>query len=150
LITPSVAAAHDSGAQPVTFTGVMDHVAQGFEALGVLVLVIGIVWALWHGAAAWRRSRQPAAGYAALKQLFGSALLLSVEIFVAADLLRTVTVAPTLDNVLVLGLLVLIRTFLSFSLETEIEGVLPWRRATAAGAGTGRKASTAASGDDAP
>jgi uncharacterized membrane protein len=134
----------------VTFTEVMDHVAQGFEALGALVLVIGIVWAIWEGAAAWRRSRQPAAGYRALKQVFGSALLLSVEVLVAADLLRTVTVAPTLDNVLVLGLLVLIRTFLSFSLETEIEGVLPWRRAAAVGSGTSRKASTTESGNDAP
>ena len=47
----------------------------------------------------------------------------------AADLVRTVAVAPTLDNVLVLGLIVLIRTVLSFSLETEIEGVVPWKRA---------------------
>jgi uncharacterized membrane protein len=147
---PLVAVPHDSGAQHVTFTGVMDHVAQGFEAVGVLVLVIGIVWSIWLGAAAWRRFHQPTSGYKALKQAFGNALLLSVEIFVAADLVRTVVVSPTLDNVLVLGLLVLIRTFLSFSLETEIEGVLPWRRATARGAGTSRQASAAASGNDAP
>jgi Protein of unknown function (DUF1622) len=52
---------------------------------------------------------------------------------VAADLIRTVAVDPTVDNVLVLGLIVLIRTFLSFSLETEIEGVVPWRRAMTSG-----------------
>ncbi|HEX9528627.1 MAG TPA: DUF1622 domain-containing protein [Streptosporangiaceae bacterium] len=56
-------------------------------------------------------------------------MLLGLEILVAADLIRTVAVAPTLDNVLVLGMIVLIRTFLSFSLEIEIHGVLPWRRA---------------------
>jgi hypothetical protein len=57
---------------------------------------------------------------------------------------RTVAVAPTLDNVLVLGLIVVIRTVLSFSLETEIEGVAPWRRALISGAGTIRRASASA------
>jgi hypothetical protein len=57
------------------------------------------------------------------------------------DLVRTVAVAPTLNNVLVLGLIVVIRTALSFSLETEIEGVAPWRRALTSGAGTLRRAS---------
>jgi len=55
-------------------------------------------------------------------------LLLAVELLVAADLIGTVVVEPTIDNLAVLGLIVLIRTFLSFSLEIEIEGRLPWRR----------------------
>jgi Protein of unknown function (DUF1622) len=63
-------------------------------------------------------------------------LLLSLENLVAADLIRTVAVAPTAGNVLVLGLIVLIRTFLSFSLEIEIDGIWPWRRALASGATT--------------
>jgi uncharacterized membrane protein len=79
-----------------------------------------------------------------VRQTFGGTLLLGLEILVAADLVRTVAVAPTVDNVLVLGLIVVIRTFLSFSLETEIEGVLPWRRATASGAGTVRRATQSA------
>ena len=54
---------------------------------------------------------------------------IGVAILVAGDLIRTVAVAPTLDNVFTLGIIVLIRTFLSFSLEIEIEGTLPWRRA---------------------
>ena len=74
--------------------------------------------------------------YLVLRQAFGGTLLLGLEVLVAADLVRTVAVAPTLDNVLVLGLIVVIRTFLSFSLETEIEGVAPWRRALIGGAGT--------------
>ena len=52
----------------------------------------------------------------------------------AADLVRTVAVAPTLENVAILGLIVLIRTVLSFALEVEIEGVAPWRRAATSGA----------------
>jgi uncharacterized membrane protein len=131
-----VAATGDSGAEPVTFTAVMEHVAQAFEALGALILVIGVLWSLWAAVVAWRRTRQPTGGYAALRRAFGRTLLLGLEILVAADLIRTVAVSPTLDNVLVLGLIVVIRTFLSFSLEIEIEGVSPWHRAALRGAGT--------------
>src|SRR5271157_3009953 len=133
-----------------TFTTVMDHVAQGFEALGALILVVGIVWSFVLAVVAWRRSGQPSKGYLALRTAIGGTLLLGLEILVAADLVRTVAVAPTLDNVLVLGLIVLIRTFLSFSLETEIEGVAPWRRATMGGAGTIRRAAATALGSEAP
>jgi uncharacterized membrane protein len=127
-----------------TFTSVMDHVAQGFEALGAAVLVVGIVWAFVLAVVAWRRSGQAAKGYLALRTAFGGTLLLGLEILVAADLVRTIAVAPTLDNVLVLGLIVVIRTVLSFSLETEIEGVVPWRRAQLSGVGGIRQASASA------
>ncbi len=127
-----------------TFTSVMDHVAEGFEALGAAVLVIGIVWAFVLAVVAWRRSGQAAKGYLALRTAFGGTLLLGLEILVAADLVRTIAVAPTLDNVLVLGLIVVIRTVLSFSLETEIEGVVPWRRAQMSGVGGIRQASASA------
>ena len=129
-----------------TFTGLMDHVAQGFEALGAAILVAGVVWSFVLAAVAWRRFDRPAKAYLVLRQAFGGTLLLGLEILVAADLVRTVAVAPTLNNVLVLGLIVVIRTFLSFSLETEIEGVAPWRRALISGAGTIRRASASARG----
>ena len=127
-----------------TFTKVMDHIAQGFEALGAAVLVIGIVWAFVMAVVAWRRSGQRARGYLALRTIIGGTLLLGLEVLVAADLVRTVAVAPTLDNVLVLGLIVVIRTVLSFSLETEIEGVVPWKRAQMSGVGGIRQASASA------
>jgi uncharacterized membrane protein len=127
-----------------TFSQVMDHVAQGFEALGAAVLVVGIVWSFVLAIVAWRRSGRPGTGYVALRAAFGGTLLLGLEVLVAADLIRTVAVAPTLDNVLVLGLIVLIRTVLSFSLETEIEGVAPWRRAQMSGVGGIRQATAIA------
>jgi uncharacterized membrane protein len=127
-----------------TFTELMDHVAQGFEALGAAILVVGVIWSLVLAAVAARRSGWSAQAYLVLRQAFGGTLLLGVEVLVAADLVRTVAVAPTLDNVLVLGLIVVIRTFLSFSLETEIEGVAPWRRALMGGAGTIRRAAASA------
>jgi uncharacterized membrane protein len=122
----------------------MDHVAQGFEALGAALLLVGVIWSFVLAVVAVRRSGRSAKAYLVLRQAFGGTLLLGVEVLVAADLVRTVAVAPTLDNVLVLGLIVVIRTFLSFSLETEIEGVAPWRRAAIGGAGTIRRASASA------
>src|SRR3954453_2417346 len=119
----------------------MDHVAQGFEALGAAILVVVVTWSFVLAALTGRRSGWSAKAYLVLRQAFGGTLLLGLEVLVAADLVRTVAVAPTLDNVLVLALIVVIRTFLSFSLETEIEGVAPWRRALTSGAGTIHRAS---------
>jgi uncharacterized membrane protein len=135
-----ILAAATTQAATETFTELMDHVAQGFEALGAAILVVGVIWSFILAAVAARRSGWSAQAYLVLRQAFGGTLLLGLEILVAADLVRTVAVAPTLDNVLVLGLIVVIRTFLSFSLETEIEGVAPWRRAMTGGAGTLRRA----------
>ena len=103
----------------MTFTETMDKMAEGFEVVGVVVLVIGLVWSLALAVVVWRRSGDGRAGYRALRETFGGVLLLGLEILVAADLIRTVAVAPTLENVSVLGLIVLIRTFLSFSLESR-------------------------------
>jgi uncharacterized membrane protein len=133
-----------------TFTGLMDHVAQGFEALGAAILIVGVIWSFVLAAMAARRSGWSAKTYLVLRQAFGGTLMLGLEVLVAADLLHTVAVAPTLDNVYVLGLIVVIRTFLSFSLETEIEGVAPWRRASMGGAGTIRRATATALGSETP
>ena len=120
----------------MTFAEFMDHVAQGFEVLGGLVLVVGAVWSLVIGGVGWRRSGDAGAAYTHVRQTLGGSLLLGLEILVAADLVRTIAVAPTLDNVLILGLIVLIRTFLSFSLEIELTGVVPWRRKSASAPGS--------------
>jgi uncharacterized membrane protein len=127
-----------------TFTELMVHVAQGFEALAATILVVGVIWSFVLAGMAARRFGWSARTYLVLRQSFGGTLLLGVEVLVAADLVRTVAVAPTLENVLVLGLIVVIRTFLSFSLETEIEGVVPWRRAAMGGPGTIRRAAASA------
>ena len=117
----------------MTFTEVMDGVAKAFEGLGAAVLVLGLLLSLAISARVWLRTRQGRVAYRTLKETFGGVLLLGLEILVAADLVRTVAVEPTLENVAILGLIVLIRTFLSFSLEVEIDGVPPWRRALVSG-----------------
>ncbi len=133
-----------------SFTPLMDHVAQGFEALGAAILVVGVIWSFVLAAVVARRSGWSAKAYLVLRQAFGGTLLFGLEVLVAADLVRTVAVSPTLDSVLVLGLIVVIRTFLSFSLETEIEGVAPWRRALMGGAGTIRRAAATALKSETP
>src|ERR1700722_10909997 len=139
-----------AGASGETFAALMDHVAQGFEALGAAILVVGMIWSFVLAAVTVRRSGWSPKAYLVLRQAFGGTLLLGLEVLVAADLVRTVAVAPTIDNVLVLGLIVVIRTFLSFSLEIEIEGVAPWRRALTSGAGTLRRASATALESETP
>ncbi len=145
-----ILAAVAAEASAETFTTLMDHVAQGFEALGAAILVVGVIWSFILAAVAGRRSGWSVKTYLVLRQAFGGTLLLGLEVLVAADLLRTVAVAPSLQNVYVLGLIVAIRTFLSFSLETEIEGVAPWRRALIGGAGTIRRASATALESETP
>ncbi len=112
----------------MSYTSVMDHVAQVFEVTGTAVLVIGFAVGFVHAAVDGLRGRRRGGLYVLLRRYFGRSILLGLEVLVAADLIRTVAVEPSLANVLVLGLIVLIRTFLSFSLEIEIDGVAPWRR----------------------
>jgi len=114
----------------MNFDDVAHAVGRGFELAAMLVLAVAFVVAVLSAIGTWRATHDARRSYRALRQLFGGGLLIGVEILVAADLISTVAVEPTLENVAVLGLIVLIRTFLSFSLETEIEGSFPWRRAS--------------------
>jgi len=124
-----------------TFTNTMSHVAELFEAIGAFVLFGGLLFCVGLAVRAFRRSHDGQLAYQVMRESFGGVILLGLEILVAADLVRTVAVAPTRENVIVLAIIVLIRTVLSFSLEVEIEGVLPWRRAAMGG---GRRISLAA------
>lgn len=127
------------------YSDLMLGVAQAFELIAAAVLVAGLVFAVVLATRMWLRSHDGGATYRIMRQSFGGAILLGLEILVAGDLIRTVAVSPTLDNVVVLALIVLIRTFLSFSLEIEIEGVPPWRRALVSGASVMRDAATRSS-----
>jgi uncharacterized membrane protein len=118
----------------LTFTEVMDRVALVFELIVAVELVVGLGWSVVLSVIVWRRTRNGQATYQALRQCFGNVVLLGLELLVAADLVRTLAVQPTLGELAALGLIVLIRTFLSFALETEIHGVAPWRRWQVSGA----------------
>lgn len=109
------------------FTQFMELISRAFEIIGVSVVVIGFWVALFQGAIHASR-KQYRLAYEAVRATFGRSVLLGLEALVAADIIRTVAVEPTLDNLYVLGLLVLIRTFLSWSLEVEIDGRWPWQK----------------------
>jgi uncharacterized membrane protein len=102
---------------------------RGVEVVGIAVILIGAVIAFIFFL------RQPAGRdgrdrIACLRSDLGRSILLGLELLVAADIINTVAIEPTLDSVAVLGAIVLIRTFLSWSLEVEIEGRWPWQAAS--------------------
>lgn len=100
------------------------------EVAGVTVLVGGIAAVLIATILRARRIGDLATSYKQLRQGVGRVILLGLELLVAADIVRTIAIEPTLQSVAVLGAVVLIRTFLSFTLEAEIDGEWPWQRKT--------------------
>lgn len=107
----------------MTFVDVVEAVGKGIDAVGVGVMVLGGIVAT---VAAVTRALD-AGTYRRYRQQLGRSILLGLEFLVAADIIRTVAVTPTLTSVAVLAGIVLIRTFLSFSLELEITGRWPWQ-----------------------
>ena len=110
----------------MSFEGTMENVGSVFEAVGVAVIVIGGLAALASGA---REFRDLDRFFLDVRRSFGRPLILGLEILVAADIIDTITVHPSIESVAVLGILVLVRIALSFSLDIEVEGMVPWRRA---------------------
>jgi uncharacterized membrane protein len=108
---------------------IFETVARVFEFVGVGAMAVGIVVAAMLAVRSLTRSRDGKIAFKTLRDSIGLVILLGLEILVAADLVRTVTSTPSLPDALALGIIVLIRTVLSFSLQTEIEGVAPWKRA---------------------
>ena len=137
-------------------TSFFETVAVTFEVIGVGVMAFGFVLAVVLAIRSLIVSRDGRIAFTTLRDSFGLVILLGLEVLVAADLVRTVTSAPSLTNALVLAIIVLIRTVLSFSLQIEIEGVAPWKRALltspqliARAVRTSRKTAQAAPGDQA-
>jgi len=104
------------------FSLIVEQVGMCVDGAGVLIIVIGLGVSTFQYLA--RRPRDNP--YREYRQNLGRTILLGLELLVAGDIIRTVAVAPTLKNVLVLGVIVLIRTFLSISIQLELEGRWPW------------------------
>lgn len=116
------------------FQQIIELVGEIVDGAGVAAIVIGAVVSTVIAVGHVLQKRPV---YSAYRRWLGRSILLGLELLVAADIIRTVAITPTLDSVVVLGLIVLIRTFLSFSLELEITGRWPWQKNTAANAGGG-------------
>lgn len=108
-----------------TFKHYVEYVALGIEAAGVVVMVLGILFATWRYLF---NKHEHGSSYRTFRHDLGKAILLGLEILVAGDIIATVSINPSLRQVAVLGLIVLIRTFLSFSLEVELQGRWPWQK----------------------
>ena len=100
---------------------------RAIEVAGILVILLGGIVATGIFMVQWRHGFDQA--YSCYRKHLGRAILLGLEFLVAADIIGTVAVEPTFENLGVLAVIVLIRTFLSFSLELEIEGRWPWQNA---------------------
>jgi uncharacterized membrane protein len=105
----------------------VEYAATGVELLAVAIIVLAILTATISCLVKIAARQAHKATYDNYRYTVGRALLLGLEILVAADIIRTVVLEPTLSNVLVLGLLVVIRTFLSWALVLEIEDRWPWQ-----------------------
>jgi uncharacterized membrane protein len=112
----------------------LGRLGELFDLLGALAIVAGAVLTAQR---AWQTLRRQGgeAAYAVARQTFGRGLLLGLEILIAADLLRSVSLNLTLTSITTLGLLVIVRSILSFSVQIELEGELPWRLARSRGQG---------------
>jgi uncharacterized membrane protein len=110
----------------MSFTDAIETVGKSVDAVGVATIVVGVLVAA--GMSLRDSKDTPAADrYRTFRQRLGRAILLGLELLVAADIIRTVAVTPTFTSAGVLGVIVVIRTFLSFSLEVELDGRLPWQ-----------------------
>jgi uncharacterized membrane protein len=112
----------------MNFTQAMETVTRLFEVLGVGVILVGLLVSAYQAVVLMAKGSAHLA-YEKVRSTFGRSVLLGLELLVAGDIIRTVALDPTMDNLLVLGLLVVIRTFLSWSLEVEIDGRWPWQAA---------------------
>ena len=108
--------------------GLVELIGRIIESAGVLVIFAGTVIASVAALRAVRRVEALSQVYRDYRQSIGRAILLGLELLVAGDIIRTVVVEPTLQSVGVLALIVAIRTFLSFSLQVEVDGRWPWQR----------------------
>ena len=125
---------------------VFEWAALVIEVFGAGIIVAGVIKvAVTRGTIRYLFQQREVGAYEDYKHQLGKTLLLGLEFLVAADVVRTVALEPTLNNVGVLGLLVVIRTFLSWSLTVEIEGRWPWQSRTDKDLPTKREVSEARS-----
>jgi uncharacterized membrane protein len=110
----------------MTYETAISALTRSIELAGIAVLLSGALLATILFVVRWRAESFVTA-YARYRANLGRAILLGLEILIIADIIGTIAVEPTVHNLGVLGLIVVIRTFLSFALEVEISGRLPWR-----------------------
>ena len=110
-----------------SYREVMEFVSDAVDATGVAVIIIGALAVSIRFLSQFFGARPSADAYRTYRQGLGRAILLGLEFLIAGDIIRTVAVSPSRENVVILALIVLIRTFLSMALQLEIDGRWPWQ-----------------------
>jgi uncharacterized membrane protein len=109
------------------FKQAADVVSTGFQVVGIAVLVIGAILAFVTYLKVLPRGGDTPTAYSDLRRDLGKAILVGLELLVAADIISSVAIDPTFATIGVLGMIIVIRTFLSWSLEVEVNGRWPWQ-----------------------
>ncbi|PLW83834.1 hypothetical protein CWI75_00250 [Kineobactrum sediminis] len=109
------------------FTDAISLVVYAIEGAGVAVVIIGAMYATLSFVRNFRRMTEGFA-YQVFRRQFGRAIILGLEFLIAGDIVQTIIVTASMENVLILGLIVIIRTFLSMTLQLEVEGHWPWQK----------------------
>lgn len=112
----------------MSYDEVVSDVVKVVEIVGAAIMVLGALVALVAYVVAATRPDTRAGAYKRLRQNLGRAILLGLEVLIIGDIVRTIIVDPTIESVSVLGMIVVIRIVLSFSLEVEMDGTWPWAR----------------------
>ncbi|MGO9487937.1 MAG: DUF1622 domain-containing protein [Solirubrobacteraceae bacterium] len=112
----------------MSYDDVVSEVVRVVEAFGAAIMVLGGLAAFLVFASRALRPETARESYDELRRTLGRCILVGLEVLIIADIVRTIIVDPTLESVAVLGIIVVIRIALSFSLEVEIDGFWPWRR----------------------
>ncbi|HEY5154687.1 MAG TPA: DUF1622 domain-containing protein [Acidimicrobiales bacterium] len=112
----------------MTYNEYISDIVKVVEGVGAAIMVVGGLVALLAYVIAVARPSTRVDAYQRLRRSLGEIILLGLEVLIVGDIVRTIIVDPTLESVAVLGLIVVIRIVLSFSLEVEVEGTWPWSR----------------------
>jgi uncharacterized membrane protein len=110
------------------FMEIISIAGYGIEAIGVLVIIVGSAISSFRFLSEFWKQPEGVA-YRVYRRQLGRSIILGLEFLIAGDIIRTVVVADTLTNIAILGLIILIRTFLSVTLHLEVEGRWPWQQA---------------------
>lgn len=107
---------------------IVEQLSKILEAAGVIIIVLGILFFLIKFIISLLKKESD--NFKSLKMGLGKSILIGLEVLIAADIIHTVIIDPTLNQVFALGIIVLIRTFLSLSLQVELDGRFPWQKKT--------------------
>jgi uncharacterized membrane protein len=112
----------------MNFDEAIRAVVLSIELIGTAIMVLGVIVALIRAIPEALNPKTRSYTYPGLRRNIGRSILLGLEVLIVADIIRTILVDPTVESVLILGTIVVIRVLLSFALEVEIDGVWPWSR----------------------